>query len=146
MVPDSQGVLRTVYFSRPTPITVTLAINVYVSAATLANPTAVAALKVAIRTAMTNASQGQPFTLYGNTVTPGQGSQTTLVPGNDFVAEAFRSIAQGQVGVIDVQPTFATLVTSPAPNAQGNVPMAGITQYAVLAIPSNNINVVVFVP
>jgi hypothetical protein len=126
-VVDSEGTTRTVGFTRATPVPVALAMDVYVDAG-MSGPDRTA-LANAVRTALVDASQGSPFSLFGSTVTPTETSLSTLRPGRDFVASVFRAIAQGQPGVLDLQ-NF--VVTSPTPDlATGNVAI-GIGEFAQL--------------
>lgn len=115
-VVDSQGTTRTVSFTRATHLDVTIAMDLYVDPGMTGGDRIL--LKGAIRDAIIAASQGSPFKMFGTTVTPSSSSITTLQPGSDFVASAFKAIAQGQTGVIDIQ-NFA--VSSPTPEANGNV-------------------------
>lgn len=122
---DAEGNPQTVWFSRSTQVPIYLVVSVAIAPS--ASPAAVQAL---VAEAIVDAAQGQPYTLAGSTVQPPSGSPTTLVPGQDVVAMAFRAIAQGQSGVVDV-PSF-TLGTSPGPTGMTNVKI-GPTQIGVIA-------------
>ncbi len=98
---DSQGVSRTVLFMRPVPVPAFLVFNVTI--ASTADPAQVTA---AIVDAVTAASQGQQFTVYGTQVVPNPGAPSTLNPGVDVVAQPFQGIAQAQAGVVQVTSVF----------------------------------------
>lgn len=137
-VTDSGGNPRIVFFSRTTQVPVFMTVTVAVAAA--ANPAAVAA---AVKLAIVGASQGSPFAFFGQTVTPDDDSPTTLLPGVDVIAQAFKTVALGQAGVMDV-PSL-TLGLSASPVGTANLPM---TRTQIGVIPAGNIavNVQAFVP
>jgi hypothetical protein len=118
-VADSQGVPRTVYFTRPTAVPIFLSFTVAV-AASMTGPQRTA-LVGAIGAALVAASQGQPFPLFGTTFTPQPGAQTTFAPGQDVVASALRAVVQGQPGVVDVPAALFFLGTAAAPTLTANL-------------------------
>jgi hypothetical protein len=94
------------HFTRPTQLPVYMVVNVAISST--ASATAVAA---AISKAFFDASQGKPFSAYGQTVAPLPNAPTTLAPGVDIIPSAFRGLAQAQDGVVSVTNVF--VATSP---------------------------------
>lgn len=113
---DSLGIARSVSFTRPTGVRIQLSVTAAVSASMPSGQRT--ALQATIANALFNAAQGAPFPLYGTTFTPAAGAPTTLIPGQDVIANSLKSIVQGQAGVIDV-PVFT--ITSPGTTPDGNV-------------------------
>jgi hypothetical protein len=130
---DSQGVLRTVQFARPSAIPIYLLFTVSVASLATMNPGQQAALIAAITVSLVSASQGQPFPLYGTTFTPGPGALTTFAPGVDVIANALRSIVQGQAGVVDVPAATFFLGEAPGPGATGNIGMGSVFNLPTLS-------------
>jgi hypothetical protein len=139
---DELGITRVMPFTRAAQVRIYIVVTPAVSASM---PTAQrATLQTTIVQALVAASQGQPFTLYGTKFTPDVGAATTLVPGEDVVLSALKSIVQGQSGVIDV-PVF-TMGLAPAPAGTANIPIA-IGQVATLSNVDITVNApVTFVP
>jgi len=145
-VVDSQGTTRTVYYQEASLVLVSASMTVYVANLAILSPTEKSALQSAVSLALTQASQGQSFTLYGTTVTPGEGAVTTLSPGQDVIASAFKSIAQGQSGVVDVQSFVLTVTSGPGTvEASGNVSVP-ISSNAQLSVPTSSITLAQFNP
>jgi hypothetical protein len=143
-VVDSQGTTRTVGFTRATPVDVSVTMDVYIDPAI--DPLQWGAIQSAVKDALVAAAQGSAFKMYGSTVTPTGSSITTLGPGRDFVASAFKAIAQAQAGVFDVQ-NFAVTSPSTTPPLEpnGNVSVE-IGQFATLKNVNITVNPHVFVP
>jgi hypothetical protein len=133
---DSMGVSRTVSFARTQIVPVYMSITVAI-APNASQPPIVAA----VQTALVAASQGQPFTMYGGTLSPAPGAASTLASGQDVIVNAFRAIAQGQAGVLDVP----SITVGLAPNPGGSTNIAvGALQIAALQTPA--VTCVPFVP
>jgi hypothetical protein len=128
-------------WTRPTQIPIYASMTLAVAASMTSAQRVTLAATTAI--AINAASQGQPFTLYGTTFTPQQGAPTTLVPGEDVVVSALKSVAQGQSGVIDV--TSFAIATIPAPVATVNIPIT-IGEVATLAVADIIVAVETFTP
>ena len=141
-VNDSQGVQRTVTFTRPTPLPVFLIFNVTVTSAAV-----IPSVISLIDTAVQSAAQGQPFVAYGATVAPVQNAPTTLLPGTDVVPQAFAGLAQAQAGVVQV--TSVLVGTAPGPTLE-NVLQTPRGSIAVIASGAQGqglvVNCSVFVP
>lgn len=135
---DSQGNQQTVSFSRPTPLTLYMIVNVDI----LATASALTVAQL-IETAIVNASQGQPFVAYGQTVTPQAGAPTTLLPGVDVVPKAFEGVAQAQAGVVQVTSVLVGFAANPT--SLTKLPV-GRNSIAVLTQATLVVNCSVFVP
>jgi hypothetical protein len=137
-VVDSQGVQRTVTFTRPTPVYPYMTVNVTIASG--ANPAQVKAL---IDQALVAASQGAQFTVYGMTLVPTVNAPTSLLPGTDVVPQAFSGIAQGQAGVVQVLSVLVGFAPNPTQETVLETPRGSI---AVLKQANIQVNVSVFVP
>lgn len=137
-VVDSQGVQRTVTFSRPTEMVVWMTINVQI--ASTANAKNVEQL---IQLAIWNAAQGNVFVAYGYQVAPNPGATTTLNPGTDVIPGGFQGIAQAQAGVVQVTSVWVAFTSSPTSSQVLEVPRSAI---AVLPLSNIVVNCSVFVP
>jgi hypothetical protein len=140
-VQDSQGVDRTVYFTRPTGELVYLSVTV--SAAPGIASAQYPAIASAVQQAILDASQGSSYIAYGQTIAPAASAATTLAPGQDFIINAYRAIAQAQQGVVDVGVMAADVV--PDPTATNNIPFT-VFQAPYLTEPSVVVTVVPFNP
>jgi hypothetical protein len=136
VITDSQGVQRTVFFTRPTQMTTYMVVNVQIASTASAQQ-----VQQLIATAILAASQGQPFMAYGQTAAPAANAPTTLLPGVDVVPGAFAGIAQAQAGVVAVTSVFVGSTPNPTSPAIIRTP---ITSVAVLA--GVQVNCTVFVP
>lgn len=133
---DSEGMPHVVPFSRPTQVPVYVVVTVAHDPS--ANPGDV---RAAVGSAIQAASQGQPYAFAGTTITPASTAPATLVPGGDVIANAFRTVAQGQDGVTDVPAIYIGL--APNPINTGNLSLSP-TQIGVIT--SVTVNASVFVP
>lgn len=139
-ITDSLGIARSVSFTRSTAVRVQLSVTAAVSASMPSGQRT--ALRATIATSLASAAQGSPFPLYGTTFTPAAGAPTTLIPGQDVVANSLKSIVQGQTGVIDV-PVFT--ITSPGTTPDGNVEI-DIAHVGTLAATDVTVTIVTFNP
>ena len=137
-VTDSQGVQRTVSFTRPTQEQIYLTVNATISAN--ANLAQVQSL---IEVAIIAASQGAQFVAYGATVQPVPGAPTTLLPGVDVVPQAFGGVAQAQAGVIQVTSVLVGTTPSPTQSTQLEIARGSV---AVLSQANLVVNLTVFQP
>jgi hypothetical protein len=135
-VPDSQGVQRTVSFTRATQVQLYFVFNVTVTSFSIQSQ-----VQQLITTAVEDASQGDAYLAYNATVTPPTNAPTTLAPGVDVIPQAFGGIAQAQAGVVQV---LSVLVgTSPNPTSGAVIKM---TRETVGHITSIVVNTSTFVP
>lgn len=122
---DSEGDQQVVSFTRAASLGVTITLDFYVAPGTTTGVQS--AIAAAIAVAIQAAAQGEPFSMYGGTIVPTSDAPTTLTPGKDVILNAFRSIADAQPGVLDVQ-NF-TMVSSATTSPNGNI-VIGILQKA----------------
>jgi hypothetical protein len=109
---DSQGVSRTVSFTRPMPVAIFMVVNV-----TIASTATAAQVAALITTSIISASQGQEFTAYGTLVVPNPGAPSTLNPGVDVIPSAFQGVAQAQAGVVQVTSVLVGRAANPTSGA-----------------------------
>jgi len=137
-VNDSQGVQRTVSFTRPAQRQVYMVVN-----ATISSGSSVPQVASLIEIALINAAQGQPFVAYGATVAPVVNAPTTLLPGVDVVPQAFAGVAQAQSGVVQVTSVLCAFSPNPTSETVLQTPRGSV---AVLSQVNLVVNLSVFQP